>query len=280
MTFSQPTPEEIIKRRKQIFGLSYGLIAGLAFSLALWGLDDFKLARAFAYFPWMKLSTGVPLAMLICGLAGWLTSRFEKPLVGVFLWELAAGALAWLTILVPIVIAPAVMKIMEPELRSLLHYSFYENATQFAGVTFAWIAIAAFITAAIQVPMVEQAAFSTSIFGRIAPHVICAFLMLVSGSVADSLNNQPLRDSLISMNTTIQFALDHQGKQVDTKAAREVHLASLRTVQNLITEERRLVVAEFDPLLENVIILINFDGNWVECGTIYNNPLNCIPVTP
>lgn len=280
MNLNSHTPEPKIKFRKQMFGLSYGLAAGLAFSITLWGLDGYQLSRAYAYLPWTKFITGGALAMLVCGFAGWLTSRLEKPLLGVFLWIAAAGVLAWLTILVPVVIAPAAMKLLVPELQPFLHYTFHANSEEMAGAAFAWILIASFIIAAIQVPMIEQATFSISIFGQIAPHLICAFLMLVSGSVTDNLNNKPLRDPLLSMNDTIQFTLDNKGKEVDTKVARELHLASLRPVQDLITAERRMVVSRFDSLLENVTILINFDGNWVECGTSFAHPLNCKAINP
>ena len=275
-----PSSEPILRKRKQAFGLSYGIVAGLAFSFALWGLDGLRLSQAFAYYPWTKFFAGMPLAVLICGLVGWLTARLERPLIGILLWVVAAGTLAWLTVIVPIVFSPAIMKALNPDLANLLQYTIYDNSTEIAAVAFVWIAIASFIIAVIQVPMVEQAAFSTSIFGKIAPHIICAFLMLVSGSVADNLNNQFLRDPLLSMNDTIQFALDHQGKIVDSKAARDAHIASLRPVQDSLQAKRRLVVSRFDPLLEHVFILINFNGGWVECGTIFNTPLNCAPVSP
>lgn len=280
MNLSLNSVELKIKRRKQAFGLFYGLAAGLAFSIALWGLDGYNQARAFAYFPWLKFAAGTPLILLIGGLAGWLTSRFEKPLLGIFIWAGAAAAFAWLTIIVPIVITPAALKLLEPDFESLLRYSFYDNSSQMAAVAFGWIMIAAFIVAAIQIPMIEQAVFSTSLYGRIAPHLIGILLLFVSGTIADSLNNQLLRDPLISMNNTIQFALDHSEQEVDSKAARQIHLASLRPVETFITPERRLVVSWFDPLLENVTILINFDGQWVECSTIFNNPLNCTVVAP
>lgn len=274
------TPEVLIHRRKQRFGLFYGIVAGLAFSLTLWGIDGWMHAQAYAYYPYARLLSGAPLAMAVCGVAGWLTSHLEKPLVGVFLWELAAGALAWLTLLVPIVLAPAIMQALDPDLQTLLHYGLYDNSGEKAAVAFGWIAVSAFITAAIQVPMVEQATFSTSVFGKIAPHLICGFLMLVSGGVADTLNNQPLRDPLLSMSNTIDYALAHQDGSGDPKMSRQLHVSSLRPVQAQLSEERRLVVGWFDPLLENVNILINFNGNWVECSTISNIPLNCSSVSP
>jgi len=275
-----PSIEASLKIRKQAFGLSYGLAAGLAFSVALWGLDGYNLARAFAYFPWLKFITGAPLILIVSGLAGWLTSRFEKPLLGILLWTAATAAYAWLTILVPVVIAPAVMKFLDPALQPLLRYSFHANSSQLILVAFGWIIIAVFIAAVIQIPMLEQAAFSASLFGRISPHILCAILLFVSGTLADGLYNQPLRDPLISMNNTIQFALDHQEQEVDSKAARQMHLAALRPVEAYITAERRLVVSAFDPLLERVDVLINFEGRWAECSTIFNNPLNCAPVSP
>ncbi|MBV6394902.1 MAG: hypothetical protein HFACDABA_00472 [Anaerolineales bacterium] len=272
--------ETKLKIRKQAFGLSYGLAAGLAFSVALWGLDGYYQARAFAYFPWLKFITGAPLTLLVGGLAGWLTSRFEKPLLGILFWAASAAAYAWLTILVPVVIAPAAMKLFDPALQPLFHYSFHANTSQLTAVAFGWIMIAVFIAAVIQIPMLEQAVFSASVFGRISPHIVCTILLFVSGTLADSLYNQPLREPLISMNNTIQFALDHQGLEVNSKAARQMHLSSLRPVEPYIAAERRLVVSAFDPLLEKVDILINFEGHWVECSTIFNNPLNCASVSP
>ena len=67
MTLPASTTESKIKSRKQLFGLSYGLVAGLAFSIALWGLDAYRQSLAFAYFPWTKFVTGAPLALMAGG---------------------------------------------------------------------------------------------------------------------------------------------------------------------------------------------------------------------
>jgi hypothetical protein len=104
--------------------------------------------------------------------------------------------------------------------------------------------------------------------------------MLVSGAITDSLNNQPLREPLVNLDNTIQFSLNARGKEVDPKAAREVHLASLRDVLNVVSQSRRMIVSRYDRSLENVYVVINFNGNWVECSTAFNHPLICKPITP
>jgi hypothetical protein len=278
MMFPPSTPEPLIQRRRQLFGLSYGIVAALAFSIMLWGMNGYESSQAHAFYPWINLAIGTPLAMLICGLAGWLTSRLEKPLFGVLFWMTASAVLAWLSVLVPMVFFPMVVKILNPQLGALLRYNLFDNAPDMVGVAFAWIVIGGFIIAAIQVPMLETATFSITFFGRTAPHIICGLIMLVNGSVVDSLNSQSLRGPLQGVDTTIQFILDHQGQQVDPKTARDLHVASFRTVQKLVVPERHLIVTSYDALMENVNVLVDFNGQWVECSTITNHPLNCSPV--
>jgi hypothetical protein len=272
--------ENKIKVQKQKYGLVYGMVAGLAFAVSLWGYDGYVLSRVHAYFPWVKFMAGSLLTMAVGGLAGWLVSRFERTLLGILFWFAAAGALAWLTALVPIVITPALMGVLEPKLRSLLNYTIYDNLSTMVGVAFAWIVIAVFIIATIQLPLIEQAVFSTSVVGKIAPSLVCAILMLISGAITDSLNNQPLREPIANLDKTIQFSLNTRGKDVDPKAAREVHLASLRDVQNVVVESRRLIVSRYDQYLENVYVVVNFNGNWVECSTAFSHPLMCKSITP
>jgi uncharacterized protein with PQ loop repeat len=269
-----------IIRMKRRAGFLYGMIAGLAFAITLWGVDGYLLSQAHAYYPWIKFISGSAITILVGGLAGWLVTTIEKALVGLLIWFAAGGIFAWLTVLVPIVIAPALMGLLDPELQSLLHYGSYGNLSSMVGVSFAWIAIAIFIVAAIQIPMIEQSVFSVSILGKIVPHLICSLLMLSSGAILDNLHNLPLRQPIQSLDLTIQFTLNNRDREVDPKVARELHVAALRTVQDWLSEDRRLVVGQYDQLLENINVLVNFNGVWVECETIFGHPLYCQPISP
>ncbi len=274
------SPEDKIKNLNRRYGLAYGMVAGLAYAAALWGYDGFLLSQAHAYFPWVKLAAGGLLSMLAGGAAGWLTARFEKSLLGVFFWAGASGLLAWFTLIVPFVLAPFLMKILAPDLRSLLVYDTYADMTTRIGVAYAWVLIAGIVTGVIQIPTVDQAVFSINLFSKLTPFLLCAFLMLISGAVIDSMNNQPARNAVINLDRTIQFTLDHRGEEIDKKVAREMHLLSLRTVQDTVQDTRRLVMTSYDLYLEIIHVAVNFDGQWVDCMTIVGNPINCETISP
>lgn len=280
MNTTAPNTEQILKARLKKFGFTYGVAAGLAFAVALWGLDGIILSRSHAIFPWIKFIVGSILTGLTGGLAGWLTARFGKILLGILFWIVASVLFAFYTVLVPLVIAPSLTGWFDPQIRPLLHYTLYDNLPTMIGVVFGWVVVSAIIIAILQMPMIEQAVFSVTGFGKIKPHILCAFLMLISGGVADSFNNKPMRDPIVNLDAVIQFAVDTRGQEVDPVVSREKHLAAFRQIQDIVQESRQLAVSRYDPLLENIYILINFDGHLAECITFYTYPVNCTPITP
>jgi len=280
MNNSTPTKEEILKRRKQKFGFTYGAAAGLAFAIALWGYDGYLLSQSHALFPWLKLIVGGLLTTLSGGLAGWLTYRFEKILLGIIFWIFASGLMGLFTVIVPLLIAPRLIGLFVPQIQPLLLYTTYDNLPIMIAAAFGWTIVFSIIIGIVQIPMLDQAIFSLSGFGKVKPHMLCACLMLISGGVSDSLNNQPLRDPILATDETIQFILDTRGQEVDKATSREKHLASFRYIMDDIHESRQLIVSRYDRLLENVYILINFNGQWVECPTFFSIPLTCKPISP
>jgi hypothetical protein len=78
-------------------GAAYGLTFGLSFALIIWGRDGALLALAKANMAWGKLLLGLPLAVIIASLAGWLASLFSSTAVYIVLWTVAGALLGWLT---------------------------------------------------------------------------------------------------------------------------------------------------------------------------------------
>lgn len=281
MTATPLETEKAIKARKRRFGFVYGAVAGLAFAVALWGYDNYLLSQAHALLPWSKFTAGGLLTSLTGGLAGWLTSRYEKTLLGMAFWLVASVLFSLYTVLVPLLIAPTLTILIKPEMSSLLHYTLYDNLPLLIGVAFGWIVVTAMIVAIIQAPVVEQAAFSISGFGKAFPHLICAALMLISGGMADDLNNQQLRDPLITLDTTIQFVLDMEGQTIDPAVSRKMHLAALRDFEEFIHPSRQLIVSRYDKIMESIYVLVNFNQDqWIECSIIYGNLSICNAVSP
>lgn len=277
-TLSSTDRTREIAAGKRRYGLGYGMVAGLVFALALFGYDGYLLWQHHAYFPWVRLVSGGILFMFVGGLTGWLTARVEKPLLGLLFWLAAGLFFAVFAMLIPFWLVPRIQSLLEPELASLLNYTLYENLPSRGAVLFMWITIFMAVTAVIQTPLIEQAVFSTTAFGRIAPFLVVCIPMIIAGVISDDVSNLPLREPIVNLDETIQFWLDTRGMEVDLQTSREMHLAALRPVETMVSGSRRLTISSYDELIGFVHVVVNFDGRWADCALVYGQLTNCLPL--
>jgi len=276
--YTKPRPDIIRSRR--LLGLLYGMMAGLAFAVSSWGRDGYILSRAHAYFPWTVLITGVILCGVFCGLTGWLTSRMESSIFGVLFWVISSIFLAWLTVALPLQIAPYIASKLDPQLGLLLNYKKDIEFIARFGVAFAWIIPFVLIIGVTQIPMVEPTVFSLSIFGKALPFLFCIIVMSVGGVITDNLINRHFQSAIIALDNTIQFVLDNKDNDnVDPALSREMHARALIIVQEDVQESRHLFVGGFDEYLGDINVLVKFDDKWIVCEVIYSQPISCKPIT-
>lgn len=262
-------------RLKHRIGIIYGAVTGLSFALASWGLDAFLISQANGLYPWLKFIIGALICMLAGGLAGWLVARLEKAFWGIPVYLVLSLVFSWLIVALPFQIFPAVVSWLDPETGRLLNYTFYEGfGTRFA-IAVGWISLFLALVGVLQIPLAEPAAFATSFFGRIAPLLVASVVMIISGSIVDTLNNEPLRTALLHMENTIEFGVEHQGQEVDRALARTMRQASLRTVQEVLDQPRKLIVGSYDQYLDQIHVLVRFGDTWTDCIVVYNQPSFC-----
>jgi len=266
-----------VVRSKHVYGMTYGIVVGLGFAVAAWGVDAYLLSQSHALYPWLKFLVGAILCALTGGLTGWLVARLEKGIPALLLWLACAFVFAWLTNAVPFRIFPQLVGWLEPDIKDLLDYVYYENFQLRFGVAFVWIAIFVTIAGILQLPLADSAVFSTSIGGKVAPFLVCIVFMVINGVIIDDLTNLPLRESMVAMDQTIQFVLDAEEQPVDPAESRRMHATSLRNVQDQIQPTRRLLVSSYDEFFGEINVLIRFGDQWVECSTIYSQPTFCKP---
>ena len=87
---------EDARRTRRLFqaaGVGYGLLFGLGFALFAWGYDAYVLYQSGGVLPWSKLVIGLPLALVVGGLAGWLAALTQMTVVSVVVWALVCGLL-------------------------------------------------------------------------------------------------------------------------------------------------------------------------------------------
>jgi hypothetical protein len=265
---------DVIQLRLRI-GIAYGITMGLAFAVATWGIDGFLLSQAHALYPWLKFIIGAMICMPLGGLAGWLVARFEKGLLALLIYLAVGLIFAWLIVALPFRILPAVLQVLDPEVGNLLNYTFYEGFNAMHGVATFWVSLFVGLAGILQLPLTEPAVFSTALFGKVAPLLVCILVMVINGVIVDTLNNEPLRKAVLHMEDTIEFAVAHEGQEVDQATTRAMRMASLRAVASSIHEPRRLIVREYDEYLGEIHVLVRFGSSWVDCLVIYNQPSFC-----
>jgi hypothetical protein len=265
-----------VHRLKQGYGIWYGIVVGLAFSIFCWGIDSYALSEYHGIQPWLKFEVGALLSMIIGGITGWISAKSGKSLYSLLLWLVAGSILAWLTVNLPFVIIPKLLTLIDPQLSNLLHYEYFDEFNARVVVAYTWIAIFIGLAGLLQLPLSDSAVFATSFFGKITPFIITIILMSISGIIVDAgLVNEPLRSATVSVDDTIQFIVDNRGKEVDKAEARRLHTGAFRAIDASVTQQRELIVSGYDGLLGEINVLIRFESDLVECQVIYAQPITC-----
>jgi len=76
-------------------GAGYGIIFGLSYALFTWGYDGSVLWLNSADMAWVKLALGLPIVVLLTGFVGFLAAYTSSLALGVILWVVVCGVLAY-----------------------------------------------------------------------------------------------------------------------------------------------------------------------------------------
>lgn len=269
-----------ILKTKHRFGIIFGIITGLAFAAATWGLDALLMSRIHAYQPWLKLIIGVLVCAPVGGLAGWLAAKLDKPMFSALIWLAAAAVFAWLSTVNSFQIFPNLVKQIEPELQSFVDYTVYENLGTRTALAYIWTGIFGLLVGVLQLPLSEGAVFSATYGSKLIPLLVTAVIMVLCGVIVDNLNNEPFRSPVVALDRVVQFAIETRGQEIDPKLARDMRRSTVRAIEDWLDRPYYFVVARFDRELGLMHVYANFGGDWADCTVVFNQPSFCKPLTP
>lgn len=270
----------MLRSRKHVFGLFYGLTAGLVFASAAWGVNAFILSRAHFAYPWITFLAGILPVLLITGLAGFISVAIQNAIAATVIW-LVAGVLvgAW-GVWLPLKLVPEILVRLEPVLNGWVTFG-WEDAHAILLVSAAFYTGIAFLIAGIiGMVMLEQAAWSTYSGAILAPLLVCALIAGIIGGVVDNFANARYRNSISGLDRLFTFALENQGKQVDKSLARSMHMNAVSLIATDLSEQRRLFYFSFDTTAEQGRILVDLNGHWAICDVFLDSPAFCQPSEP
>ena len=271
-----------ISRKKQIAGFLYGLAAGLAFAIFAWWIDALLLARAHGAFAWVKFLPGIFICAVSGGVVGWLSMLVQKVWFTMLIWLAQALFYSHLILWLPLKLAPPLIKIFNPALGEYLKYPYYPELQQNLWIGFVFIAAVSIVCALLEGILIEQALFTSGKFSLIVPLVVAAMAFALVGKTSDTLLNKHLRDPILSVDKVIEVTLEYEGKEVPSEVARKMRLFALSQVTKAVTSQRKLILSNFDEMMGQVDVLVDFEGQWVKCPVIWNQVSSCslVNVTP
>ena len=270
--------DQFTKRREHL-GVSYGLIAGIAFSLAAWGFDAVSLAKAHVAYPWTKFLPGLLMCSLVGGLIGWVSIKISKGLVTILLWVIYGLMLVGLIIWMPYHVSPYLIKVLKPMLIDWVNYPIVANVNQFRIVGMIVIALPVILCGLLENILVDSVLMSSHTGAIITLILGCGFIMALAGFAGDELTNKHFREPIQALDDLFKFAIDHQGEELDSLLIRRKHLKSLDGLDDILPRSRQLTLIAFDEFLAQMDIMVNFEGVWVKCTMIYSQPIICKQVS-
>jgi len=269
---------ETINSEKRTNGLIAGMLAGLGFALAAWGFDGLLLARAQADLPFLKLALGLLPCVLIGGLTGWLTARFDNGLLAIFFWVLAGCAMTWLVSHLPFEGVSSVISLTTPAFRGITAYPFVLSARVRMTILYLIVGVLSGLFGIFFLFLVESATRAAYPAGRWFSLALCVPLIILAGGAADNLINEPLRAPILIIDRLIRFGLNAENQPVSSETARSMHLGALDPLKDLLHQPHKLRLGDYDPeSLSASTVIVDIQGVNFSCSMVYDQPTYCQP---
>jgi hypothetical protein len=283
--FAGPSEDARQTRRMfQIAGAGYGLLFGLGFALFAWGYDAYLLYQSGAALPWSKLVIGLPLAVVIGGLVGWLAALTPTIMIPVVMWAIACGLLAAIAAHLPFEGTNVVVWLVDRRFWNENLYSYNSAAaTRTTLMVFISVLLGAFV-GFIQTLAMQWAWDRTSDDGRMtmgswSSLLIALPVALLPALTVNSFMNGPLRYPQTVVSDSLQLALS--GAQVEdlTADSQQANLRSLKPYLEQLSDEYETYFVSFSDETgswHSAYIDVVFDNGLVlRCVTVGNQLVFC-----
>jgi hypothetical protein len=266
-----------LRAEKRVNGLLFGGLAGLCFSLAIWGMDAVLLFQASSDWPWMKFVIGMPLCILFGALAGWVTARFDNGFLGFIFWLMAGLGFVWVASHVPFEGSSTLIGWLEPDVRGLDIYPFVPIAKARMGLLDLVVGGLTALVGAVSLFAIEAATrASTTVRRWFILFFSCVLMFGPIGLLADGRINEPLRTPVLAISRLIQNGRQAEVTPFSPAEVRQMGLRALKPFGDLIDRPYRLVLGYYDPeSMTEMSVYVNFDGVWGNCFITNDTPLYC-----
>jgi hypothetical protein len=263
--------------------IAYGVIFGLAFALFTWGRDGLILSSNAADAPWAKLLLGLPIALAIGLLAGWLTAVSSTIIVSIVVWTVAAALLTLIAGHMPFEGGNLAAWLADRRFWGEAIIPFDHAAGVRTTVLFVVNTMVGAAVGFVEERAVEWTWDRTTADDRMNWRswgvllLTCIFMALIPTISIDGYINQPLRDPLQVVNELVTLTV--AGTAQELVEARGTGYRTIEPFRDLLSRQYVSHFVAFDSNTENwysAYVDVAFDDGFVlRCATSGRNVLYC-----
>ena len=255
-------------------GLLFGLLAGSTLLIVAWGFDGWTLDRADGILPWAKACLGAACVLLPLSVLGWFSIGPRRGATSAGLWLLAGVLTGWLAAQVAFRFFPWALARWAPDAARFVAYNYGIGPSGRGVLSSIACGLAFFVAGVVIQSLVEGWRGATYPVSRALTLLVWVGLFVLSGAAVDGLVNRPLRVPVETIDDLISFRLS-DAAAMGTERARLLHASVLNPAEDLFPRRHRLVVSGYDETVTTVRVLVDFEGSWVECTLIGDEPVFC-----
>jgi hypothetical protein len=251
-------------------GISYGLIAGISFVLFSWIRDAWLLSAYHAEYIWSKLFIGVPLALIICCLAGWLAAQTRSNAISVIVWAFAGGILGYVGGRLPYEGGNLAVWLLDERLNGQIIFPYGRVGTLMTGITTVVGVLLGAMLGGIQQTALDWAWDRSTDGNKMSAGswsvlLVCVPVILLFTQAIDMQVNRPLREPLEAVSETVEDGLAEAQLEVEERS-----YGVLRPYIERLTPNYSLQIIEYDPdALLGTYVDVTFDnGTVLRCASV------------
>ena len=267
-------------------GTLNGFLIGLALAFGAWLTEAFSLAQLPIPLQVPSLVLGGLLLVIVCSLAGWLTSRWAKFGLRLLIWLLAAVLATLIIVYQPSHGRNLVSWLSDS--RFLGRPIYPSLQAPLVSIFFAGFAIflALLILAIVQNYRLEGAVGELRNDGRLSGRSLLIliwpmFIVVVAGYVTNNIaGDKSARDALL-VQEAIDTGRTYEGDLFELGLERGVNYSAIKGVREQMSPTYSMLIGSVDADSLTTLVVIHFvNGAWITCRIINGQLSFCFDAAP
>ena len=268
------------RRLELAAGTTYGLIIGLLLALFCWGIDGWLLASAGAELAWVKLIVGVPLALVIGGLAGRLAAHFSSMAVSIVVWIAALALVGAVAGRLPFQGGTAAVWLTQPSLRGLDVFPYGHSSTVRTTLVMLLEGVLGVVVGIVQTFALGWAWDRATPSGRLSVRSVLVILLIsiplavCGGWIVEGMVHQPLRIPQKQVGDLITLTVRGDIREMD---ARGLDLDAIKPFRDRLSDQFVTHLAQYDmQSFYGAYVDVLFDNDFaLRCATVGQTVVFC-----